>query len=278
MRRPGTILLVAIILGALVSALVYGRLRQQERQIEAARRAAAGETLELVVAMATIPVGSRIEASHLRTVKWPVDMEPEGAIKNPEGAIGGIARSTIEKNQPVTTTALIPQGAGLMPLLITEGMRAMSVKVDDVTGVSGFITPNSRVDVLVSGTPEGSGDREQRSKLILQNVRVLATGKSIEQRDEKPVEVPTVTLLVSPEDAEKLQLATRQEPVGLALRNYRDEELVRTGGVSLNQLFSDSAVPAATAAQVRAPTGRPAPAPYSVEVFLGDKSTRQALF
>ena len=122
------------------------------------------------------------------------------------------------------------EGVGLLPLLITEGMRAMSVKVDSVTGVSGFITPNSRVDVLVAGKPEGGGDEDERSKLILQNVRVLATGKSIEQKDEKPVEVPTVTLLVSPEEAEKLTLATRQEPVRLALRNYRDEEVVRTSG------------------------------------------------
>jgi pilus assembly protein CpaB len=78
--------------------------------------------------------------------------------------------------------------------------------------------------VLVAGKPEGDSNVDERSKLILQNVRVLATGKSIEQQDEKPVEVPTVTLLVSPEEAEKLTLATRQEPVRLALRNFRDEE------------------------------------------------------
>jgi pilus assembly protein CpaB len=170
----------------------------------------------------------------------------------------------------------VREGVGLLPLLITEGMRAMSVKVDSVTGVSGFITPNSRVDVLVAGRPEGRGDDEERSKLILQNVRVLATGKSIEQQDEKPVEVPTVTLLVSPEEAEKLTLATRQEPVRLALRNFRDEEVVRTSGMSTSALFAN-AVPAVV---TKTETGvvRRAPAPeYSVEVFLGDKSTRQSL-
>jgi len=275
MKKPGTILLMAVVLGALVSAWVYNLIRSKERQVEAARRAAAGDTIELVVAASEIPIGARIEASQLRTTRWPLDAEPEGAVKKPEDAIGQIARVTIEKNRPVVGTELVAQGVGLLPMLITEGMRAMSVKVDSVTGVSGFVTPNSRVDVLVAGKPEGRGNEEERSKLILQNVRVLATGKSIEQQDEKPVEVPTVTLLVSPEEAEKLTLATRQEPVRLALRNFRDEELVRTAGISTTALFASS-VPMV----VKTSSGdvHRAPAPeYSVEVFLGDKSTRQSL-
>lgn len=276
MKKPGTILLMAVVLGALVSAWVYNLIRTRDREVEAARRAAAGETIELVVAASEIPIGARIEASQVRTTRWPIDAEPEGAVKKPEDAIGQIARVTIEKNRPVVGTHLVSQGVGLLPMLITEGMRAMSVKVDSVTGVSGFITPNSRVDVLVAGKPEGRGGDEERSKLILQNVRVLATGKSIEQQDEKPVEVPNVTLLVSPEEAEKLTLATRQEPVRLALRNFRDEEVVRTSGMSTSALFA-SAVPTVV---TKTETGvvRRVPAPeYSVEVFLGDKSTRQSL-
>ncbi len=274
MKKPGTILLMAVVLGALVSAWVYNLIRSKERQVEAARRAAAGDTIELVVAAQEIPIGARIEASHVRTTRWPLDAEPEGAIKKPEEAVGQIARTTIEKNRPVVGTQLVSQGVGLLPMLITEGMRAMSVKVDGVTGVSGFITPNSRVDVLVAGKPEGRSDDEERSKLILQNVRVLATGKSIEQQDEKPVEVPTVTLLVSPEEAEKLTLATRQEPVRLALRNFRDEEVVRTSGMSTTALFANAAPIVKTSTGVV----RRAPNPgYSVEVYLGDKSTRQSV-
>jgi pilus assembly protein CpaB len=274
MRKPGTILLLAVILGALVSAWVYNRLRQQERAIEAARRAAAGESIELVVANGTIPIGSRVEPAQVRMTRWPADAVPDGALRSVDVVVGNVARTTIEKNQPLLRSQLVAEGAGLLPLLIEEGMRAMSVKVDGVTGVSGFITPNSRVDVLVSGTENGD-EREQRSKVILQNVRVLATGKSIEQKDEKPVEVPTVTLLVSPEDAEKLTLATRQEPVSLALRNYRDDELVRTAGVSTSQLFGDGRMPGVSLKS----SPRRADAPgYSVEVLLGDKSTRQAVF
>jgi pilus assembly protein CpaB len=272
MRKPGTILMLAVILGALVAAWVYGRLRQQEREIALARRAAAGATVDVVVATGPIALGSRIEPHQVRLARWPADVEPEGAVRAIEAVVGNVVRTTVEKNQPVLQSQLIAGGAGLLPLLIAEGMRAMSVKVDGVTGVSGFITPNSRVDVLVSGSPDGSEDREQRSKVILQNVRVLATGKSIEQRDEKPVEVPTVTLLVSPEEAEKLTLATRQEPVSLALRNYRDEEVVRTAGVSTVELFGNGRPTAGVSARRSDPPG------YSVEVLLGDKSTRQSVF
>ncbi len=268
MRKPGTIFLLAVMLGALSAAMVYRYLRAQQQAIETARRAAGGATTELVVANDTIPIGARIEASQVRSVRWPVDLVPEGAVRAPEGVIGSVARTMVERNQPLVQAHLIQQGAGLLPLLITEGMRGMSVKVDSVTGVSGFITPNSRVDVLVAGSPDGHGD-EERSKLILQNIRVLATGKSIEQRDEKPVEVPTVTLLVSPEDAEKLTLAARQEPVRLALRNYRDEDLVSTPGMTTKALFEGGA-------RASAPTRDARPArTLSVEVVLGEKVTRQ---
>src|SRR4029450_2802450 len=100
---------------------------------------------------------------------------------------------------------------------------------------------NSRVDVLVAGSGGGGENQGQRSKLVLQNIKVLAIGKSIEQREEKPVEVPTVTLLVSPEQAEKLTLAAKYEPVRLALRNYGDGGLVGTPGISTATLFETPA-------------------------------------
>ena len=284
MRRPGNILLLAIVIGALGAAMVYRYLRSGQLALEAARRTVgAPATVDVIVASETIPIGSRVQANQLKTVAWPATVEPEGVLHKPEGAVGSIARATIAKNVPVLQSDLVSQTTGLLPLLITEGMRAMSVKVDNVTGVSGFITPNSRVDVLVAGTTDaGAGsNRAQRSKLILQNVRVLATGTSIEQRDNKPVEVPTVTLLVSPEDAEKLTLATRQEPVRLALRNYVDDGIVKTLGSSTAALFGEES-PAAVAAPVRVaarPAERRREAPrYSVEILLGDKVTRQDLF
>jgi pilus assembly protein CpaB len=274
MQRPGMIFLLSIVLGALFSALVYRFLNEQQQALDQARSAASGATVDVVVANAPIPVGTRIDAGQLRVARWPVDLKPEDAIDSIEEANGSIARASVARNQPLQRPLLVPKGAGLLPLLITDGMRGISVKVDSVTGVSGFITPNSRVDVLVSGKPES--DPDQRSKVILQNVRVLATGTSIEQKDEKPVEVPTVTLLVSPEDAEKLTIATRQEPVRLALRNYRDEDFVPTVGFTTSALFAPD----------QGAKGAPSPAkgqhqhvgPPSVQILLGDKVTRQPLF
>jgi pilus assembly protein CpaB len=270
---------MSIVVGLLFAALVYRHMSEQQDELERARRSATGATVDVVVAGAPIPVGTRVDATQLRMARWPVDLEPESTIHTVEEAVGSVARSSIERNQPLQWSLLVPKGAGLLPLLITDGMRGMSVRVDPVTGVSGFITPNSRVDVLVSGQPQNGGaEQDQRGKVILQNVRVLATGKEIEQKDEKPVEVPTVTLLVGPEDAEKLTIATRQEPVRLALRNYRDEEIVPTAGVTTKSLFA----PDAGAKGVTDSTGDKGPHPHvaapSVQILLGDKVTRQPLF
>src|SRR5262249_37683989 len=183
MRRPGTILLLAIVIGALGAAMVYRYLRQQQIALDVARSTAGGATVDVVVANDTIPIGTRIQPNQIRTIRWPADAVPEGAIQKPEGAIDGIARFTLEKNQPLVQPQVVRDATGLLPMLITEGMRGMSVKVDNVTGVSGFITPESRVDVLVAGNTEVEKGPKQRSKLILQNIKVLATGTSIEQRD-----------------------------------------------------------------------------------------------
>jgi pilus assembly protein CpaB len=274
MQRPGTIFLLSIVLGALFSALVYRYLKEQQSQLDTARKAKSGETVSVVVADEAIPVGTLIEPGRVRIVQWPIDLDPEGAARATEDVAGSIARTSIERNQPILKSSLIPKGAGLLPLLITDGMRGISVKVDSVTGVSGFITPNSRVDVLVSGTPEIGGNQEQRSKLILQNIRVLATGTTIEQKDEKPVDVPTVTLLVTPADAERLTLAARQEPVRLALRNYRDEELTNTPGIGTRALFASSS----EGVVAKQPDKTRRDAGGSVQVLLGDKVTRQPLF
>jgi len=284
MRRPGNLLLLAIVIGALAAALVYRHLRSLRSEIEAARQAAPG-AVDIVVASDTIPVGGRIGEQQVKVVGWPETLVPDGAIKDPKAVINSVARVTIEKNQPLSQSQLLGQGAEVLPTMIPEGMRAMSVRVDDVTGVSGFITPNSRVDVLVAGAPGGEGNEGQRSKLVLQNIRVLAIGKSIAQTQDKPVEVPTVTLLVSPEEAERLTLATRYEPVRLALRNYSDELVVGTPGLSTATLFGTPerkvvvAAPQAAPALPRPPPGPPPRRPrHSVEVLLGEHVTRQDLF
>jgi pilus assembly protein CpaB len=289
MRRPGTLLLLAIVLGAFGAALVYRQLRALRSEIEAAKQPAT-PTVDVVVAAEEIPLGTRLEPKLVKVVQWPQNIVPESALNDPKAIEESVARVTIYKDQPLTSSQLLTGTGGLLPMMIPEGMRAMSVRVDDVTGVSGFITPSSRVDVLVAGqTGEDESGREQRSKLVLQNIRVLAIGKSIEQREDKPVEVPTVTLLVSPAEAEKLTLAARYEPVRLALRNYGDMTVVGTPGVSTGSLFEARVRPPAPAPQQAARPAEPPrppkrePAPerrprHSVEVLLGETVTRQDLY
>jgi pilus assembly protein CpaB len=273
MRKPGNIFLLAILVGALAAALVYRQFSALQTRMEQATVTGVGRsTVDVVVATEPIPLGAKIQETQVRVVAWPADLEPEGVLRDPKASIGVTTRASIEKNQPIVQTALLPQGVGLLPTMIEEGMRGMSVRVDEVTGVSGFITPNSRVDVLVAGNPEEGELHGQRSRIVLQNIKVLATGRTIEQKEDKAVEVPTVTLLVTPEEAERLTLATRYEPVRLALRNYRDELMVETPGVSTKKLFKgyddgDGQGPAATGG----------PVPYEVDVLLGDKLTRQSV-
>jgi pilus assembly protein CpaB len=271
MRRPANIFFLAILIGLLSAAMVYRYLRTQQQELEEARKSARGLVIDVVVANDVIPIGSRLENAQLKTVRWPSDARPPAAFDDPGAIVGKIARVTIQRNQPIEETQLTNDASGLLPLIIEEGMRAMSVKVDKVTGVSGFVTPNSRVDVLVSGNvQDGDGD-EQRSKVVLQNIKVLAVGTTIEQQDDKPVEVPTVTLLISPEQAERLTLAAKQDPVHLALRNYRDVSDVVTPGVNVKQLFGiDGSLRQAGKARLPAPPARP-----SVEVLLGETRTRQ---
>jgi len=274
MRKPANIFLLAIIVGALSAAMIYRHLKTMNMEVEAAKAAGQHPVTDVVVARDTISIGTKVTPDQLKTVTWPAEAQPEGAVHDPQQLVGSIARTSIGKNQPVSPTQLITQGAGLLPLMIDEGMRAMSVKVDSVTGVSGFITPNSRVDVLIAGNREGN---DMRSRVILQNIRVLATGTIIEQKDEKPVEVPTVTLLVSPEQAETLTLATRYDSVRLALRNYRDEDMVQTPGMTTSVMFHDQpkgsvTAEAANTSAACVPTGP------TVEVFLGEKMVLQPMF
>src|SRR5262245_43470659 len=161
MRKPGNLLILAIVIGALGAALVYRQLASLRSQIETARHVP-NSTVDVVVASETIPLGTRIQSKWVKVVPWPRDIAPEGAIADPKDVIDAVARVTIDKNQPLNQSQLLTGNAGLLPSMIPEGMRAMSVKVDDVTGVSGFITPNSRVDVLVAGAAgEGEGNQER---------------------------------------------------------------------------------------------------------------------
>lgn len=275
MRKPANLLFLAMVIAALGSTLVYRYLNTQQAQLDAAREAAkkSMETVDVVVAARAIDVGARIGDGDVVVIEWPAESEPTGALAEIDGAVGKIARANIARFQPIAPEHLTDHRSGLLPLLIEQGKRAMSVRVDKETGVSGFITPNSYVDVLATGTVGDGGAREQRSKLILQNVKVMAIGKRIEIEDNEPVEVPTVTLLVTPEEAEKLTLATQQKPVQLALRHFEDGDSVETPGQSMEQILVNSP---RKADPVQVVHRQAEPQRPTMEVLLGETMTRVA--
>jgi pilus assembly protein CpaB len=232
-------------------------------------------TRQIVVASRPIQLGTRLDAANLRLIAWPGDDAIAGSFPRIEDCAGRALLSNLAVNEPVLETKLAPKEAGAgLPATIPEGMRAVSVAVNEVNGVSGFVVPGTMVDILVTGQMSGKNvDPENNiTRVILENVRVLAAGQQVEQdRDGKPQKVPVVTLLVTPEDATKLIMASTEGKIQLALRNTIDSKLENPPPVLQAVLFTG---PAAPSAPVHARVAKAAPATpssYSVEVITGSK-------
>ena len=198
----------------------------------------------VVVAKVEIPVGTRIIKEHLAIAQFPRNVAPEGVFGTiDDKLVGRVVVTRISPREPVTESRLAPVGAaGGLSSVIPEGFRAMTVKVDDVVGVSGFIMPGTLVDVVVVTTPpKSSGAEEMVSKIVLQNIKVLASGQNIDKpKNDREVEraVKAVTLQVSPEQAEKLALASSEGKLQLVMRNSVDQGDEATPGANKNSLLN----------------------------------------
>ena len=198
----------------------------------------------VVVAKVNIPVGSRIIAEQLTVAQFPADVTPEGAYtKVDEDLIDRVVVTAISPREPITESKLAPVGSlGGLSSVIPEGYRAMTVKVDDVVGVSGFIMPGTLVDVVVViQPPKGSANEEMISKIVLQNIKVLASGQNIDKpKNDREVErsVRAVTLQVTPEQAEKLALASSEGKLQLVMRNSVDQADEQTSGANKRTLLT----------------------------------------
>jgi pilus assembly protein CpaB len=230
-----------------------------------------------------------VTSQHVKVAQWPKGAIPAGAIRTLAEAEGRVVRSAIVAGEPLLESRLAPELAGrggVMAMLVPEGQRGVSIKVDEAIRESGFILPNSRVDVLVSMSKPGS-QNEKIAKVILQDVPILAAGQTVEMRDNKPITVTTVTLALTPEQTERLAVAQSEGRITLTTRNLRDNQHVRTPGATQATLLSDAARPAVAAA---APTGgtvtrrtvaaaAPLPAPtvegHTVSVVRGSRLTEQ---
>jgi pilus assembly protein CpaB len=270
-QRLGGGLAISLIVGLLAGGFVFTQFRKlaQAKSIP---------TVSVVVTSRAVPLGTRLQAGDLRVVNWPAAHPVQGMFARIEDCVNRAAITSLVENEPLLEGKLAPKegGAGLSAT-IPSGMRAVSVSVNDVIGVAGFVVPGTMVDVLVTGSM-GSGSGNV-TRTILENVRVLAAGQKVEQeREGKPQTVPVITLLVSPEDANELTMASTQGRIQLALRNTLDSAKVDPAPVLQTSLFGGSAasVPAGsvTAKKTRTqerPKVAPAPETYNVEVIRGSK-------
>ena len=208
----------------------------------------AKELNNVVVAKAEIPLGAKITQDQLALAPIPNASAPVGAFRKLEEVAGRVAVTPIGIREPITNLKLAPEGVGAgLPAVIPEGYRAMTVKVDDVVGVSGFVMPGSYVDVvavIVPPTQPSGSTQGPISKIVLQNIKVLASGPKIDSPEDQrqPTEVKAVTLQVTPEQAEKLVLAANEGKLQLVMRNYSDQEDSRTTGANKASLLTGDSI------------------------------------
>ena len=241
-------------------------------------------TTPVVVAATNLEIGAELRSEHIRVIDWPANAVPAGAISNPEEVVGRGVVLPVIQYEPILPMKLASKEAGVgLPPAIPPGLRAVSVRVNEVIGVAGYVVPGTRVDVVGVVSPT-QRQEDTTSKVILTDVQVLAAGTKLEQdaSGEKPMAVNVVTLLVNPEEAERLTLASTEGKIQLALRNPLDRDNPTTVGVKAMALLGTpppvrkvstriaptlAALPAAVAA----------PALPTVEIIRGDKRAHEVV-
>ena len=234
----------------LVGALLFGVLAafSVSRYLSSAQ-AYTKNLRKVAVAKVAIPVGTKIIAEQLTMVQLPKESTPDGSFDAVEKLVGRVTVMNLAAREAITETRLAPEGtAAGLSAVIPEGYRAMTVKVDDVVGISGFIMPGTLVDIVVVINPEeGAGRKDPISKIVLQNIKVLANGQNIDRPEDQREanSVKAITLQVTPEQAEKLALAATEGKLQLVMRNSTDQGDEQTTGVDKRGLLSgERAVPA----------------------------------
>lgn len=261
-------LILAILSGAVAGFSALRYLEERPPTLVASEPQSEGEPV--AVAARDLAVGSVVREEDIRMVTWPSDAIPEGYAQSGTEVLGRGLISDVRANEPLLDSKLAEMGSGGgLSITIPEGMRAVSVRVDDVIGVAGFVLPSTRVDVLLTVTPPGSQD--PASRVILQNVRAVAAGQEIQRTDDgEPQTVTVITLLVTPDDAEKLVLAASQGRIQMALRNTLDMDTVETAGSRVSALLADrSPRRASNSSGSAAPTSTTEPLPSVIEVYSG---------
>jgi pilus assembly protein CpaB len=272
-RRTRTIVVlgIAITTGAIASFIVYKAVATMPA------REASVATDYVVVAARALPVGTKLTAKDLRRVAWPSGTKVAGSASSIDALVGRGLTAGVLENEPVTEARVAPREAGAgLPPAIPPGMRAISVKVDEVVGVAGFVVPGTHVDVLVT---MASRDRQQQmSRVVVSNVTVLTAGSRYDQEQAntaKPIRSTVVTVLVSPEDAERIALAAAEGHIMLALRNPLDTAPTVTSGAHMTSLMG---APEPEPAQQRRIAAPARPAPPAVTAAAPPKAAKEEVY
>ena len=285
MKRPIVFVVLAAMGAMLAAIVVFSAIRKRESEVQRAM----AHTVEVVVAANDIAVGTKIDAERRQAGAMGARQRTAGRLHRPAGVIGSFAKSEFVAGEPMVASKLFmgQMTSGVMPLLIPAGMRAMSVPVDEVSDIAGFVEPHTRVDILVAVAGTGPGE-PSFSRIVLQNIEVLAVAQEIEHVKDQPEVVKVVTLLVTPQDAEKLTLASREGLLRLAMRNYSDNKIVATRGIGLPDLLHQdgglgglgSTLPVTQIQPAPAINARPAhgPTAFRIEVMRDGKSSEAMSF
>lgn len=256
------------------------------RLLESTKARSKVATASVVVALRDLPEGATIDRTTIGARQWPVPTVPAGAFNSVDSVVGRITRVAVFAGEPMVPGRLAPVGtAPGLEVRIGPGKRAMAVRINDIAGISGFIQPDSRVDVLVNiRDAAGRGV----AKLFMENMRVLSVGTQMERGDDgKPINATTATIEVTPQEAERLAVAMNQGSIQLVLRGYGDPDNITTRGAAssdvLSQLRSESEVspqvprPRSPASRSRAipPSATPSTVLVRVPARLADSSTVQ---
>jgi pilus assembly protein CpaB len=249
-------LIFAFVVALGFSTVFYRLLVHQSQTTSAART-----TVRLALATKDLEVGAILRDADVKIEDWPGAV-PAGATARPQDLVGRGVTTTIYAREPIIDSRLAPKGAGGgLAAMIPQGMRAVAVRVNEVVGVAGFVVPGMHVDVLISGNSPG-GNLGTLTKTMLQNIEVLSAGQDFKKDAEgKPVMVQVVNLLVTPEQAEQLSLASNQTTIQLILRNPLDRQMTQTPGAAMSNLFSGGKLRAPQTTENAEARPRPAPKP-----------------
>ena len=258
-KRFVGVLIFAFVVALGFSTVFYRLLVHQSQTTSAART-----TVRLALATKDLEVGVILRDADVKIEDWPGAV-PAGATARPQDLVGRGVTTTIYAREPIIESRLAPKGAGGgLAAMIPQGMRAVAVRVNEVVGVAGFVVPGMHVDVLISGNSPG-GNLGTLTKTMLQNIEVLSAGQDFKKDAEgKPVMVQVVNLLVTPEQAEQLSLASNQTTIQLILRNPLDRQMTQTPGAAMSNLFSGGKLRAPQTTENAEAHPRPAPKPAAV--------------